>query len=56
MMTDHTETCTHAHTHTHTHTFPQTSEKQMIAREQGQEKAEGASENVIYKIEVPANR
>ena len=28
----------------------------MIAREQGQEKAKGASENVIYKIEVPANR
>ena len=28
----------------------------MIAREQGEEKATGASENVIYKIEVPANR
>ena len=28
----------------------------MIAREQGEEKASGASENVIYKIEVPANR
>lgn len=28
----------------------------MIAREQGAEKAKDASENVIYKIEVPANR
>ena len=35
---------------------PQTSEKQMLTREQGQEKAEDASETIIYKIEVPANR
>ena len=34
----------------------QTSEKEMIAKEQGEDKAEGASEQVIFKIEVPANR
>ena len=28
----------------------------MLAREQGQEKAEDASDTIIYKIEVPANR
>lgn len=33
-----------------------TSEKEMIAKEQGLNKAQGASEAVIYKIEVPANR
>ena len=34
----------------------QTSEKQIISREVGQEKATDASDAVIYKIEVPANR
>ena len=34
----------------------QTSEKEMIAKEQGSDKAEGASESVIFKIDVPANR
>ncbi len=34
----------------------QTSEKQMVTREKGHEKAQGASETIIYKIEVPANR
>jgi len=33
-----------------------TSEKEMIAKEQGLEKAEGGSEIVIFKIDVPANR
>eukprot|EP00731_Ephydatia_muelleri_P014787 Em0008g507a len=33
-----------------------TSEKQMVSREQGEEKAKEASESAIYKIEVPANR
>ena len=33
-----------------------TSEKLMVAKEKGQEKAEGTSDHVIYKIEVPANR
>ena len=28
----------------------------MIAKEQGSEKAAGASDSVIYKIDVPANR
>ena len=28
----------------------------MVAKEKGQEKAEGSSDLVIYKIEVPANR
>lgn len=34
----------------------QTSEKQMVAKEKGEDKAKGISDNVIYKIEVPANR
>ncbi|EFN85934.1 phenylalanine--tRNA ligase beta subunit [Harpegnathos saltator] len=33
-----------------------TTEKQMIAREQGYEKDIDASEEVIYKIDIPANR
>uniref|UniRef100_A0A672NFH5 Phenylalanine--tRNA ligase beta subunit n=1 Tax=Sinocyclocheilus grahami TaxID=75366 RepID=A0A672NFH5_SINGR len=33
-----------------------TSEKDIISREQGDEKAEGASDVVLYKIDVPANR
>ncbi|CAB3984429.1 phenylalanine--tRNA ligase beta subunit-like [Paramuricea clavata] len=33
-----------------------TSEKVMITKEQGQDKAETASDKVIYKIDVPANR
>ncbi|EDV24203.1 uncharacterized protein TRIADDRAFT_50402 [Trichoplax adhaerens] len=33
-----------------------TSEKDIIAREQGEDKAANASEDVIYKIEIPANR
>ncbi|KAL4624747.1 phenylalanine-tRNA ligase beta subunit [Arapaima gigas] len=33
-----------------------TSEKELISREQGDVKSEGASENVLYKIDVPANR
>ncbi|XP_041479913.1 phenylalanine--tRNA ligase beta subunit-like [Lytechinus variegatus] len=33
-----------------------TSEKTMIEKEQGTDKAEGASDVVIYKIDVPANR
>jgi len=34
----------------------QTSEKQMLTREQGEAAAEDASDTVIYKVEVPANR
>lgn len=34
----------------------QTSEKGMIAKEQGEDKAKTASDKVIYKIDVPANR
>ena len=34
----------------------QTSEKQMLTREQGEMAAKDASDTVIYKIEVPANR
>lgn len=34
----------------------QTSEKEQIEKEQGSEKAKGASEVVEYKIEIPANR
>ena len=34
----------------------QTSEKQMKIKEQGEAAAVGASEEVLYKIEVPANR
>ncbi|XP_028393837.1 phenylalanine--tRNA ligase beta subunit-like [Dendronephthya gigantea] len=33
-----------------------TSEKGIIAKEQGEDKAETASDKVIYKIDVPANR
>ncbi|XP_013784551.1 phenylalanine--tRNA ligase beta subunit-like isoform X1 [Limulus polyphemus] len=33
-----------------------TTEKQMISKEQGEEKSEGASEDIIYRIEIPANR
>ncbi|XP_046850860.1 phenylalanine--tRNA ligase beta subunit-like [Xenia sp. Carnegie-2017] len=33
-----------------------TSEKVMISKEQGENKAESASDKVIYKIDVPANR
>lgn len=33
-----------------------TTEKKMIAKEQGTEKGDGASEDIIYKIDVPANR
>lgn len=33
-----------------------TSEKDIIIREQGDQKAEGASDVVLYKIDVPANR
>uniref|UniRef100_A0A8D0B306 Phenylalanine--tRNA ligase beta subunit n=1 Tax=Salvator merianae TaxID=96440 RepID=A0A8D0B306_SALMN len=33
-----------------------TSEKDIISKEKGDEKAEGASETIIYKIDVPANR
>ncbi|KAJ8022005.1 Phenylalanine--tRNA ligase beta subunit [Holothuria leucospilota] len=33
-----------------------TSEKTMLEKEQGSEKAEGASDVIIYKIDVPANR
>lgn len=34
----------------------QTSDKQIILKEQGTERALGASEEVIYKIDIPANR
>ncbi|XP_054159787.1 phenylalanine--tRNA ligase beta subunit-like isoform X2 [Oppia nitens] len=33
-----------------------TSEKQIKAKEQGTDRAKGASEDVIYRIEIPANR
>ncbi|XP_074047372.1 phenylalanine--tRNA ligase beta subunit isoform X2 [Macrotis lagotis] len=33
-----------------------TSEKEIISKEQGDEKAEGASDVILYKIDVPANR
>lgn len=33
-----------------------TSEKEIVAREQGEEAAAGLSEDVIYKIDCPANR
>lgn len=33
-----------------------TSEKQMLVREQGEDKGQDASDVVIYKVEVPANR
>jgi phenylalanyl-tRNA synthetase beta chain len=34
----------------------QTTEKEMVANELGAEQSEGASEDVIYRIEIPANR
>jgi len=34
----------------------QTTEKQMIMNEQGAEQSAGASEDIIYRIEIPANR
>uniref|UniRef100_A0A8C4NNR1 Phenylalanine--tRNA ligase beta subunit n=1 Tax=Dicentrarchus labrax TaxID=13489 RepID=A0A8C4NNR1_DICLA len=34
----------------------QTSEKEIISREQGDSKASGASDTILYKIDVPANR
>uniref|UniRef100_A0A8C4H4U8 Phenylalanine--tRNA ligase beta subunit n=1 Tax=Dicentrarchus labrax TaxID=13489 RepID=A0A8C4H4U8_DICLA len=33
-----------------------TSEKEIISREQGDSKASGASDTILYKIDVPANR
>nr|CAG4636889.1 EOG090X03QT [Ceriodaphnia reticulata]SVE72848.1 EOG090X03QT [Ceriodaphnia reticulata] len=33
-----------------------TSDKQIILKEQGTERSEGASEEIIYKIDIPANR
>ncbi|XP_020858474.1 phenylalanine--tRNA ligase beta subunit isoform X1 [Phascolarctos cinereus] len=33
-----------------------TSEKEIISKEQGDERAEGASDVILYKIDVPANR
>uniref|UniRef100_A0A1B6EWG0 Phenylalanine--tRNA ligase beta subunit n=2 Tax=Cuerna arida TaxID=1464854 RepID=A0A1B6EWG0_9HEMI len=33
-----------------------TTERQMIAKETGQESSSGASEEIIYKIDIPANR
>ncbi|XP_060049649.1 phenylalanine--tRNA ligase beta subunit [Erinaceus europaeus] len=33
-----------------------TSEKEIISKEQGNEKAKGASDVILYKIDVPANR
>lgn len=33
-----------------------TSEKQQVAKEQGKDKAVGLSDDVIYKIDIPANR
>ncbi|KAK2538737.1 Farsb [Columba livia] len=37
-------------------TTPQTSEKDIISKEKGEEKAKGASDIILYKIDVPANR
>ena len=34
----------------------QTTEREQISREQGDCKASGASEVVLYKVDVPANR
>ena len=34
----------------------QTSEKEILIREQGDSKASGASDIILYKIDVPANR
>lgn len=33
-----------------------TSEKQMLSKERGEDKSEGASEEVIFRIDIPANR
>eukprot|EP00729_Bicosta_minor_P009676 gene9676-21229_t len=33
-----------------------TSEKEMVAKEQGEDAAKGMSDDVIYKIDIPANR
>ncbi|XP_025417927.1 phenylalanine--tRNA ligase beta subunit [Sipha flava] len=33
-----------------------TSEKQMVTKEQNMSKSEGASDDIIYKIDIPANR
>ncbi len=33
-----------------------TSEKQIKAKEQGSERSKGASEEIVYRIEIPANR
>lgn len=37
-------------------TQSQTSEKDIISKEQGDSKASGASDVILYKIDVPANR
>lgn len=34
----------------------QTTEKQMISKEQGADQSVGASEEVLYRIDIPANR
>lgn len=36
--------------------FEQTSDKLIIAKEQGAERSAGASDEIIYKIDIPANR
>ncbi|XP_022188933.2 phenylalanine--tRNA ligase beta subunit [Nilaparvata lugens] len=33
-----------------------TTEKQMLSKEQGEESSKGASEEIIYRIDIPANR
>ncbi|XP_077297650.1 phenylalanine--tRNA ligase beta subunit [Arctopsyche grandis] len=33
-----------------------TTEKQMVAKEQGSQAAEGGSEDILYRIDIPANR
>lgn len=33
-----------------------TTEKQMISKEQGVDQSAGASEEVLYRIDIPANR
>lgn len=33
-----------------------TTEKQIISKEQGEDRSTGASEDVIYRVEIPANR
>lgn len=37
-------------------TCSQTSEKEIISKEKGDCKASGASDVILYKIDVPANR